>query len=150
MFDNGGILSLLPDNLDQHSFLPSPIELAVKDLLPRPKIQFTVRDRDNDLASHHLPLDMRVRIVLARIVVPILVDRFVRNEPLEKIVVVLQESPLIVIDINARADVHWVDEAKSFLDAALLQCRLHLGCDVDVCPPRLRLKREFFAIGLHG
>src|SRR5712671_5497190 len=50
-----GILSLLADNLDHHALLAPPVELAIEDLLPRSKIQFAARDRDDDFAAYHLP-----------------------------------------------------------------------------------------------
>src|SRR5689334_6905409 len=59
----GRILSLLADDLDEHS-LPSPsIEFAVENLFPRPEIQLAVRDRHNDFAAHHLSLDVRIGII---------------------------------------------------------------------------------------
>jgi hypothetical protein len=53
----------LPDYLDQHP-LPAPsIELAVKDLLPRAKVEATIGDRHHDLAAYDLPLEVRVAVV---------------------------------------------------------------------------------------
>ena len=44
---------LLTDDLDQHPLPPPAVELPVKDLLPRTKVQSPVGDRHDDLAAHH-------------------------------------------------------------------------------------------------
>ena len=85
-------MPLLPDDLDQHALPPAPVELAVEDLLPRPEVQPAARDRDDDLAAHHLPLEVRVGVVLAGAVVAILADRRVGRQLLQPIVVVLVQS----------------------------------------------------------
>ena len=116
----GRILSLFADDLDEHSLLPLPVEFAVEDLFPRSEVQLAVRDCHDHLASHDLTLDVRVRIILTSIVVAVLVNWFMRYKPLEKIIEVLQETPLIIIDVHTRTDVHRIDEAQPFFDAALL------------------------------
>ncbi len=45
---------LVADNLHQHPLLSSPVELTIENLFPRAEIQLAVRDRHDDLASHHL------------------------------------------------------------------------------------------------
>src|SRR5205807_470586 len=69
---------LLPDDLDQHPLGPVAVELAVEDLLPRPEIEFPLRDRHDDLPAHDLPLQVRVGVVLPGAVV--VVDVRVRVE----------------------------------------------------------------------
>src|SRR5215813_11957554 len=115
----GRILSLFADDLDEHSLLPLPVEFAVEDLFPRSEVQLAVRNCNDDFASHDLTLDVSVRIILTGVIVAILVDWFMRYKPLQKIVEVLQEAGLIIIDVHARADMHRIDEAEPFLDAAL-------------------------------
>src|SRR5438093_7129564 len=75
--------TLLPDHLDEHPLLPPPVELAIEDLLPRTEVELAVRDRDHDLAPHHLALEVRVGVVLAGFVVAVLVDGSMGREPLE-------------------------------------------------------------------
>ena len=74
-------MPLLPNNLDQHTFPPPAVKLTVKDPLPRAEVESAVGHRDHNLAPHHLPLQVRVGIVLAGAVVPVLVDRRVRRQP---------------------------------------------------------------------
>src|SRR5581483_6282024 len=81
---------LLTDHLHQHALFPPPIEFAVEDLLPWTKVQLPVRDRDDDLAPHELPLDVRVAVVLAGKVVPVV--GCLRGEPLEKVVIVPEQA----------------------------------------------------------
>ena len=145
----GRILSLFADDLDEHSLLPLPVEFAVEDLFPRSEVQLAVRDCHDHLASHDLTLDVRVRVILTGVVVAILVNWFMRYKPFEKIIEVLQESPLIIVDVHTRTDVHRIDEAEPVFDAALLQSRIYLGRNVDVCASCLGLKCEFFSIGFH-
>jgi len=60
---------LIPDDLDQHSLPPPTIELVVEDVLPRAKVQLSISYGDDNLAPHDLPLQMRVGVVLAGVVV---------------------------------------------------------------------------------
>src|SRR4051794_33237877 len=53
----------LPNDLHQHPLLPSPVKLRVKDLLPRPKVQLAIRNRNDDFASHELALHVGVGVV---------------------------------------------------------------------------------------
>src|ERR1700675_978415 len=45
---------------------------------------------------------------------------------------------------------HGIDQHKPLLNAALLDRRRYLTCDVEVGAPCLRLEPELFAIGFHG
>ena len=64
---------LLADNFHQHPLAPVAVELAVEDLLPGTEIELAVGDGDDDLPAHHLPLDVRVGVVLAGVVVMVAV-----------------------------------------------------------------------------
>ena len=68
----------LSDNFCQDTLSSPPIELAIEDLFPRPKIEFYIFHNDNDFVSHHLVLEMRFGIVFAGVVVAILADEFMR------------------------------------------------------------------------
>ena len=56
-------------------FRRRPSRLAVKDLLPRAKVQPPVRDRHDHLAAHHLSLQVGVAVVFSA---PIKTDSGVR------------------------------------------------------------------------
>src|SRR6516225_614729 len=70
----------LADNLYQHTLAPLAIELSVEDLFPGTEVKFAAGDGNDYFSSHDLPLDVRVRIVLAGVVVAILFERLVRSE----------------------------------------------------------------------
>ena len=93
---------------------------------------------------------MRVGIVLARVIVPILVNGFMRHEALQEIIVVFQKPRFVVVNVYACTDVHGIHQAQSFFDAALFEGRLNLRCDVEVSAACFRLERQFFAVRLHG
>jgi hypothetical protein len=63
-----------------------------------------------------VPLEVGVCVVFA-VVVPVLVRRRVRREPLEPVVDVLDQAGLGVIHVDGGRDVHRIDEAEAVLDA---------------------------------
>ena len=146
----GGRATLLADDLDQDALGPSAVPLAVEDPLPRPEVEAAVRDRDDRLAAHELALDVRVRVVLPRVVVPPLPDGLVRDEGLEKARVVGVEAALVVVHEDGRRDVHRVHEAEALLDTALLHGGLDLGCDVHEADAGRDVQREDLTVGFHG
>jgi len=144
-----GILPLLAYDLDQDALLSPAVELAVENLFPGAKIQFSVGDRYDDFTTHDLPLDMCVGVIFPCVVVPVLTDRFVWGEALQEVVVVLNKAWFIVIYIDACTDVHGIDQAQSFLDPAFFERGFHVRRNVDVRPACSGFKLELFAIGLH-
>src|SRR5689334_21701084 len=137
---------LLADDLDQDLLVALAVELAVEDLLPRAEIELALRDRADDLAAHELALEVRVRVVLAGAVVGVGGRaRVVRGELLEPLREVLVEARLVVVDEDARRDVHRVDEAEAFLHPALVDRLLHVASDVDVGVLLARVQRDRLA-----
>src|SRR5262245_13413637 len=92
---------LLPDHFDQHPFPAPAVELAVEDLLPRPEVESSRRHRHHHLAAHDLALEMRVRVVLAGLVVTVLRGRRMRRQALEPALVVRVQAALVVVDEDA-------------------------------------------------
>ena len=62
----------LANDLHQHPLPPPAVKFAVKDLLPWAEIEPAIGDGDDYLATHDLPLEVGVGIVLARAVVEVL------------------------------------------------------------------------------
>src|SRR6185369_7112168 len=93
------ILSLLANDLDEHALLAASIEFAVENLLPGTEIEFAVGDRHDNFASHHLAFDVGIGIVFAGVVVAVLFGGRVRHEAFEEVVVVLQETGLVIVDV---------------------------------------------------
>src|SRR5574341_1167682 len=91
-------------DFNEHPLPAAPVELAVEDLLPGTEVQPSVGDGHHHFASHQLPLDVGVAIVLAGLIV--LVRAALRGQPFEERIVVLQQALLVVVDVDARGDVH--------------------------------------------
>src|SRR5512147_723652 len=125
-------IRLFADDFHQDPFTPAPIELAVKDLFPGAKIQLAVRNGHHNLAAHHLPLQVGVSIVFACLVMPIYCS--VGSEPLEKFIIVAQQTLLIVVDIDTRRDMHGVHQDQTFPHSALRNRRCNLRRDVEIRP----------------
>src|SRR6266487_700465 len=108
----------LPNDFDQHSLPPSPIELSVENLFPWPEVEFPLRDGNDHFAAHHLPFQMRVGVVFARAVVMILRRRFMRGEFLEPYFIVVEQAALVIVYEDRGGDMHGIHQAHPFLNAA--------------------------------
>ena len=136
---------LFADELDQNAFVAAAVELAVEDLLPGTEVQSAFRDRDHHLTSHDLALEMRVGVVLETVVV-VLGVRLLRRQFFQPFLEVGVKARFIVVDENARGDVHGVHEAKTFLNAGSGEFGFDLRCDVDESPSRRDVEEEFFSV----
>src|SRR5882672_6396978 len=95
---------LLSHNLNNHSLVTLPIELSIKDSLPGSKVELPIGYRHDDLVMNQQGLQMRVAVILARLMMPVI--RPERRQPFEPLVNVLDQSALIVIHIYARRNMH--------------------------------------------
>src|SRR5262245_15923775 len=103
---HGDFAFLLANHFDEHSLGAIAIEFAVEDLLPAAKIELALRDRDDDLAAHDLPLEVGIGIVFARAVVVIVVwVRVERSEVFEPDAKIVMQAALVVVDKHTRRDV---------------------------------------------
>ena len=92
------LVRLLSDDLDENPLAPAAVELAVEDLLPGTEVQLAVGDRDHYLASHHLPFDVGIRVVLPGIVMAVLTGRLVGRHLFQPDFVVVMQAPFVIID----------------------------------------------------
>jgi hypothetical protein len=90
-------LGSLPNDLDQHPFPPSAVELAVEDPFPCAKVQSPVGHRYDYLSAHDLPLEVSVGVVLPGAVVFILADRCMRGQLFQPFLVILVQTILVVV-----------------------------------------------------
>ena len=95
-------------DLYQYALLSPSIELPVKNLFPRTKIQFPFCYGHYDFSPHYLPLDVRVGIVFPSIVVAVLVDRLMRGQFFQPGLIIVEKSSLVIVDEDGRRDVHGV------------------------------------------
>ena len=141
--------SLFPDQLDQNSFSATSVELAIENLLPRPKIETALGDGHDDFTAHHLSFEVGVAVVLAGLIVPVPTERCVGGKFFKPAPEILMQSPFVIIDEDGCGDVHGVDEAESFTDAALHQAALDVIGDIDESHAFGGLKPEFLAVAFH-
>ena len=63
--------ALFANDLDQYALAAPSVELAIKNLLSRTEVEFTCRDRDDNLPPHNLAFHVGIGIVLAGSVVAV-------------------------------------------------------------------------------
>src|SRR5450830_974597 len=141
---------LFPEDLDEDALVAAAVPLAVEDPLPRAEVEPPLRDGGDDFAAHELPLDVRVGIVLAGVVVAPLRDRVVGDERLEETLVIAVKAGLVVVDEDRGRDVHRVDEAESFPNPALVDRGLDFAGDVHESDSAGEMKRQNLAMRFHG
>jgi hypothetical protein len=140
-----------PNDLDQHLLCPLSIELAIEDLLPRPKVELGLRNCHNDLTPHDLPLQVCISIVLSGSVVMVHVGVWVKRcQLLKPNAEVVMQATLIVIDENRRSDVHRIAKNQSLLNAALANRLFDLRGDVDEAHCRRHIHGQVFGVGFHA
>lgn len=135
-------IHLLTDDLDHHTLAPATVELGVENLLPGAKIRAPLRDRDDHLMTDDEVPEVRIAVVLTRLVVTIIF--FDRSQLLKPLLDVVDEAALGVVNIDAGGDVHGRDQRKALLNAALRDKIFHLIRDVDEVMPFRRLEPEIF------
>ncbi len=91
------IIHLFSNDLDEDSLSSSAVELPIENLLPWSEVELPVRDGHDDFSSHHLPLQMRIGIILADIVT-ILFNRLMGSKLLKPNLKVMMKSGFVIID----------------------------------------------------
>jgi hypothetical protein len=80
------------------------VELAVENLLPGAEVEFPLRDGDDDLPTHDLPLQVGVGVILAGAVVVVVGGVGVEGcELLQPHAEVMVQAALVVVDKNGTA-----------------------------------------------
>src|SRR5580704_16065528 len=91
-------------HLDDESLVALPVELGIKDALPRAEVETPRGHRNDDLVMHEHRLEMRVAVVLTGAVVPVVFAR--RRQLLQPLPDVGMQAALVIVDEHARRDVH--------------------------------------------
>ena len=140
---------LLPNDLHQRPLLAVPIQLEVKDLFPRAKIQPPSGNRDHHLAPHDRSLQVRIRVVFPGAIVLVLRMRLLRRQFLQPHFIVVMQAALVVVDKHTGGDVHRIHQHQSLPHSAFPQTLFHLGSDIHESAALRKFKPEFFAKGFH-
>src|SRR4029453_108249 len=118
-----------PHNLDDDPLASPPVELSVEHLFPGAEVERTGGDGQDHLMPHDGPLQMRVGIVFASLMV--LVREAGRRQLLEPFLKIVDEAVLPVVDVNAGRNVHRRHEHDAFLHPTLLDDRGNLVGDAQ-------------------
>src|SRR6266852_8322007 len=87
----------LPQNFDDDPFLALSVPLAIKDALPRPKVELSPRDRHDDLVPDGEAPQVRGGVVFAGLVVPVARRIPRRDRPFEPLQDVVPQSGLVIV-----------------------------------------------------
>ena len=121
-----------PDDFDEDAFSAHPVELTVVDLFPGSEVQFTFGDSNDDFASHDLAFEVGISVVLTGAVVVVVFRGWVeRGQVFQPDSKVVEQSAFGIVDKNRGGDVHGVDQAKTFLDAAFAHAFFHFAGKID-------------------
>jgi hypothetical protein len=135
---------LLPNNLHKHSFSSATIELTVKDLFPRPKIELSFGNGNDHFPPHNLPFQMRIGIVFPRAVVVIAVDRLMRSQLFEPDLEIMVETSLVVVYEDGGSYMHGIYKTDAFLNSALSDAFLYRLRYIYESPTVWHLKPQLF------
>jgi len=138
------------NDFDQDALAPPAIEFAVKDLLPRAKVQLAIRDGDDHFAPHDLTFEVGIAVIFACTVVAIAAERLVRSKPFQPFLVILVKARFIIVDENRGRNVHGIYQDKPLTNATFTEAFFYLRGDVDESPPCGHVKPEFFAVAFHS
>jgi hypothetical protein len=123
-------LSSISDDFHQDPLSSFAVEFAVEDPFPWAKVERSVRDGDDDLATHDRAFEMGVGIIFESIV-PILAVRFLGRQRLEPFLEILVQSRFIVVDEYGSGDVHRVAKEESIPDSGFPKAFFDIGRDME-------------------
>ena|SRR6266850_5189431 len=126
------VAKLLAYDLHEHPLAAAAIEFTVKYLLPRSEVEFGFGYGNDDLAAHDLAFEVSVGVIFSGPVVFVLRGWFMRRQLFQPDIVVKEQSIFGVVDVDAGSNMHGVDEAKAFFDAAFAQQVFDGVSDVQV------------------
>src|ERR1700721_2021351 len=94
----------LPHHLHDHPLVPLPVKLRIENSLPCPQVELACRDRHDYLMVNQQRLQMRIPVVLARLMMFVVFAK--RRQMLQPPVNILDQSALVVVNVNSSRDVH--------------------------------------------
>ena len=103
---------LFSDNLNKNPLFTSAVKLAIKNLLPWTKLEFSLCDCHDNFSSHHLTFQMGISIVLADIVA-ILLYRLMRSKLLKPDLEIMVKTGFIIVNEDGSSDMHGIFYSES-------------------------------------
>src|SRR5205814_3801175 len=126
---------------------PFAVELGVEDLLPWAEIEFATGNRQHDLMPHDRPLQMRVCIVFASLMVAVVQTG--GRQLLEPLLKVVDESILPVVHVNAGGNVHRRHQYRAVTYSAFGDDRSDVVGDSDELLTLFRVEPEIVGVYEH-
>src|ERR1700691_2434114 len=139
---------LFSHHFNNDSFVPLPIKLRIENLLPRTEVEPPIRDRNNNFVMHDQRFQVRVPIVLARLMMLIILPE--RGQRLQPGVDILDKPALVVIHINPRRDMHRRDQNHPVLNPGFPKRALHLRSQMNISSFSFRVQRQVLSMESHG
>src|SRR5262252_7575372 len=146
--ERGRQIPLHAHHFDDDALSALSIELRIEQLFPRSEIEFAVRNRHHDLMAHDRAFQMRVGIVFAGLVMPVVEAR--GRELLQPHLKVADQTVFPVVHIHSGGDVHRRHEHRSVFDAARVHDRRDFIRDADELLTFFRVEPEIVGVDLHS
>jgi hypothetical protein len=143
------LLCSFTDDFDEGALFAKAVEFAIENLLPWAEVEFAPGDGDDDFAAHEGAFEVSVGIVLGAIVVVLAVG-FFGSELFQPAFEIAVEAGFVVIDEDARGDVHGVDEAQPIANATFAHGAGDIRRDIEQLAALGDIEPEFFAVRFHG
>src|SRR5215510_2654538 len=124
------------------------IELGVEHLFPWTEIEGTARNRQHHLVTHDGAFQMRVRVVFAGLMVPVVETG--GRQLLEPRLKIVNQAVLPVIHINTGGDMHSRHEHHAFLHTAFFDNLRDIVSNADELLTLLRVEPQIFCVEGHS
>src|SRR5258705_10317670 len=99
-------MTFLPDDLPQHSFPNPTIKPAIENLFPGPEVQLTDCNCHDNLAAHHLSLEVSVSVIFSGFIVVIATDGFVWCELFKPGFIIVMKPTFVIVNENRGGYIH--------------------------------------------
>src|SRR5258705_2650609 len=101
-------MTLLTDDFHQHTFPTPTIKLAIKNLFPRREVHLTACNCHDNLAAHHLSLEVSVSVIFSGFIVVIATDGFVWSELFKPGFIIVMKPAFVIINENRGGYMHGI------------------------------------------
>src|SRR5207302_6170824 len=135
-------------NFHNHALVSLPVELRVENPLPRAQIELAPGNGYDDFMMDQQRLQVGIAVILTGLMMLVVLAK--RSQMLQPLVDVFDQAALIVVDVDARSNVHGRNQHHALPHSALGDDLFYLRRDVYVGSVRLGMKLQIFSKGLHS